>query len=88
MPEQIPRHIESITTIDFQDEDHHYQESWRGNMSLREGDVIHLRGDLGISECRPGKYKVERGIPDVQLSRNPIGPDIFYRFYKCTRDED
>ena len=88
MPEQVPRNLEIITVLDFKDGDSHYLQSWNGQLHLKEGEIINLLGDLGISDCRPGKYKVHYDEPASQLNLNSEEPDVLRKFYSCIRLEE
>ena len=89
MPNQVPRELEVITVLDFKDAENHYIQSWKGQLNLREGEIINLHGDLRISRCRPGKYVVCPDDPSNQLSLNRDGKtDSFYNFYKCLKIEE
>ncbi len=83
----IPKSLEILTVLDFEDGNNHYLQSWRGQLTFKEGETINLQGDLGISNCRPGCYEVHSDILKSQLSLNAKKSDILYKFYKCKRLE-
>lgn len=82
-----PRSLEILTVLDFIDRANHYLQNWKGQLTFKEGETINLRGNLGISNCRPGSYEVHSDIPASQLSLDAEKPDVLYKFYKCTRLE-
>lgn len=82
----IPRGLEILTVLDFEDGNNHYIQSWNGLIDFKEGETINLRGDLGISDCRPGSYKVHYDMPANQLSLNSERPDVLCKFYKCKKE--
>ena len=85
MPDQIPRSLEVITVIDFTDRDSHYLQSWKGQLSFNEGEIVNLLGNLGITKCRPGKYQVYPDDPASQLNLVSGERDIFHKFYTAVR---
>ncbi len=88
MTDQIPRSLDVVTVLDFEDESNHYLQSWRGQLYFREGEIINLLGDVGISECRLGRYIVHYDEPASQLRLNSNGTDVFHKFYKCHKLEE
>ena len=85
----IPKSLEVVTVLDFEDAGHHYLQCWKGQFKLSECEIISLHGILGISQCRQGQYKAHPDEPENQLSLNLDGKtDIFYKFYKCIRAEE
>lgn len=84
----IPRGIEVLTVIDFEDENGHFLQNWEGQIEFREGEVVNLRGNLGISNCRPGHYEIHPDNPASQLTLNTGKPDLLYKFYKGKRVEE
>ncbi|MEX2016888.1 MAG: hypothetical protein WD876_00235 [Candidatus Pacearchaeota archaeon] len=85
MPNQTPRSLEVITVIDFKDEKNHYLQSWKGQLYFKDGEIINLRGNLGISECRTGRYQVSSDEPANQLILEKDNLDVFHKFYVATR---
>ncbi|MDP2628963.1 MAG: hypothetical protein Q8P15_03640 [Nanoarchaeota archaeon] len=84
MPNQVPKDLEVITVIDFQDRGNHYLQSYKGQLIFQEREITTLHGDLGISECRAGKYEVYPQIPRSQFSIEN-GTHTFHRFYNAYR---
>ena len=84
MGRQIPRDLEIVTALEFVDGENKYLQSWRGQLIFTEGEIINFRGDLGVSECRPGRYIIHSDDPASQLSLKPEG-DVLYKFYRASR---
>jgi len=87
MASQTPRDLETVTVLEFIDGGSHFLQSWKGQLYFEAGDVINLRGDLGTSDCKPGRYVVNTSDSHnvSQLDWNQDGTDVFKRFYKCVK---
>jgi hypothetical protein len=87
MPDQVPGNLEVITVINFKDGDNHYLQSWKAQLFFKEGETINFLGDLGISQCRTGKYKVYSDEPANQLNWRSGKKGILRKFYTAERIE-
>ena len=82
----IPRDLECLTALHFEDRDNHYVQNFKGLLIFKEGEIINLQGDLGVSGCRRGFYKIYYDIPINQLTLNNGKPDVLYKAYKCIKE--